>query len=223
MGPQSLIPLIPLFSKFLFWIIFFILLRIIYLVLLNASLKNSYLYLGKVKHTRLKGGSFHHFEYPIFFAYLDLDEIGPYNLEYWPIFSYGSRFFSFCSLDKNHHLKGWSKNDDFLSSVKSFILSKSIKNVENLGSVRLLTHLTYFGYCFNPVSFYYIFNKNELSKLNTIIAEVSNTPWMEQHAYVLNESIPNVEFTKRTDNMIQVKWDKQFHVSPFMEMNYTYE
>jgi len=55
--------------------------------------------------------------------------------------------------------------------------------------VQLLTHLTYFGYCFNPVSFYFMFNEDDTSNqqqvsvrnIHTIIAEVSNTPWNEQH------------------------------------------
>jgi DUF1365 family protein len=43
------------------------------------------------------------------------------------------------------------------------------------GPIRLLTHLRYFGYVFNPVSFYYCFNADD-TRLETIVAEVTNTP-----------------------------------------------
>ena len=53
------------------------------------------------------------------------------------------------------------------------------------GPIRLLTHLRYFGYGFNPVSFYYCFDSGGTA-VETIVAEVSNTPWGERHCYVLD-------------------------------------
>ena len=52
------------------------------------------------------------------------------------------------------------------------------------GPIRLLTHLRFFGYSFNPVSFYYVFDATD-SRVETIVAEITNTPWKERHAYVL--------------------------------------
>ena len=52
------------------------------------------------------------------------------------------------------------------------------------GPIRLLTHLRTFGHCFNPVSFYYCFAADG-ERLEAIVAEVTNTPWGERHAYVL--------------------------------------
>jgi DUF1365 family protein len=48
----------------------------------------------------------------------------------------------------------------------------------------LLTHLRYFGYCMNPVSFYYCFDAAG-ERVETIVAEITNTPWGERHQYVL--------------------------------------
>jgi hypothetical protein len=54
------------------------------------------------------------------------------------------------------------------------------------GAVRLLTHLRYFGHCFNPVSFYYCFDvEGAGERLHSIVAEITNTPWKERHRYVL--------------------------------------
>ena len=53
------------------------------------------------------------------------------------------------------------------------------------GPVRLLTQLRTFGHCFNPVSFYYCFDRDE--RLRALVAEVTNTPWGERRTYVLRE------------------------------------
>jgi len=60
--------------------------------------------------------------------------------------------------------------------------------IEFKGPIRLLTHLRYFGHCFNPVSFYYCFDEND-KKVEAIMAEVTNTPWKERHAYVIKERL----------------------------------
>jgi len=85
------------------------------------------------------------------------------------------------------------------------------------GPIRLLTHLNYFGYIFNPVSFYYCFNADG-TELETIVAEVNNTPWGEQHCYVLPQDLNHgSSATKRYYP------EKAMHVSPFMEMDVEYD
>jgi len=76
------------------------------------------------------------------------------------------------------------------------------------GPIRLLTHLRTFGHCFNPVSFYYCF-ADDGERLETVVAEVTNTPWGERHAYVLRQNTSD-------------GFDKQLHVSPFMGMDQSY-
>ena len=80
------------------------------------------------------------------------------------------------------------------------------------GPIRLLTHLRTLGHCFNPVSFYYCFAPDG-DTLEAIVAEVTNTPWGERHAYVL-------EAGNRTVN--GGDFDKALHVSPFMPMDQRY-
>jgi DUF1365 family protein len=83
--------------------------------------------------------------------------------------------------------------------------------VRPAGPVRLLTQVRCFGYVFNPVSFYYCFAPDG-STLEAIVAEITNTPWQERHAYVLPASADEV----------RVVFDKSFHVSPFLEMAQRY-
>jgi len=80
------------------------------------------------------------------------------------------------------------------------------------GPIRLLTHLRYFGFVFNPVSFYYCYRADGTT-LDCVVAEITNTPWKERHAYVLP-----VTAAERHGRALQWEFDKRFHVSPFMAM-----
>jgi DUF1365 family protein len=84
------------------------------------------------------------------------------------------------------------------------------------GPVRLLTHLRYAGYVFNPVSFYYCYAADGVT-LQAIVAEITNTPWKERHAYVL----PSETAATHGRRMIW-SFDKTFHVSPFVPMERKY-
>jgi uncharacterized protein len=81
-----------------------------------------------------------------------------------------------------------------------------------VGPIRLLTQLRTFGHCFNPVSFYYCFNAQE--QLDAVVAEVTNTPWGERHAYVLRRS--------EEGSVLEAGFTKALHVSPFMGMEQRY-
>ena len=199
------------------------------------------------------GGATHHFVYPLFFSFIDLQQISEVGWSLWPIFKLNGGSYSFCSLDEKDHLKDWTKeqqnvrenipsarkaeNLTLLQKVIDFVgdRTKMAKKLPPKCSISLLTHLTYFGYCFNPISVFYclrpdsicgintsadgcksvgIENKNNdyiggkiadenvppfestdsphVSKIESIIVEVSNTPWIEQHSYMLDESVEHV-------------------------------
>jgi DUF1365 family protein len=80
------------------------------------------------------------------------------------------------------------------------------------GPIRLLTQLRSFGHCFNPVSFYYCMSPDG-ERVQAILAEVTNTPWRERHAYVMHADDSRV---------LDSTFEKALHVSPFMPMDLTY-
>lgn len=219
----------------------------------NKSELNTALYCGRVSHTRFHP-ILHTFSYPLFFCLLDLSEIPrifrgtiPFM---WPL----TYIISFREKD---HLKNGEGRE-----------RKSVKNLEEPLEVRirrlvqektngrfrptaqnpilLLTHLSYFGYCFNPVSFYFIMKDinmpsadpiKDKGKIEAIVAEVSNTPWNEMQCYVLhpdskdmievkdgavrkNKSQQELQEDCKSINYI---FQKAFHVSPFMEMDHIYD
>jgi DUF1365 family protein len=84
------------------------------------------------------------------------------------------------------------------------------------GKIYLLTHLSCLGYCFNPISLYFIFDETN-QQLDYLIIEVTNTPWGEKHNYVLETSV------KPKNEVYRYQFQKELHVSPFMAMNYEYQ
>lgn len=83
------------------------------------------------------------------------------------------------------------------------------------GPIRLLTHLRSFGHCFNPVSFYYCFDPADV-RVQAVVAEVTNTPWGERHAYVLRAG-------HASGGVLKAQFEKAMHVSPFMGMDHRYD
>jgi uncharacterized protein len=97
------------------------------------------------------------------------------------------------------------------------------------GPIRVLTQLRSCGHCFNPVSFYYCMSTDG-ERVQAILAEVTNTPWRERHAYVLAadthhagvpDAIGSHPGTPRT-GVLDARFEKALHVSPFMAMDHSY-
>ena len=163
---------------------------------------------GSVKHRRLNPVG-HTFKYQLFMMYLDLGELDS-------VFS-GRWFWSV----KRRALARFRRKDHFGDAGKPLDECARDEIEEKTGTrpdgpIRLLTNLSYFGYCFNPVSFFYCFDRND-EHLEYIIAEVNNTPWGERTLYVL--SAPKLARSKRH---MEFTPEKVMHVSPFMQMDVDY-
>jgi hypothetical protein len=87
------------------------------------------------------------------------------------------------------------------------------RGVRPRGPVRLLTQLRALGYGFNPVSFFFCFDAPG-RRVESIVAEVSNTPWNERHLYLLTP-----EMDRGRGDVHRYRTRKEFHVSPFMSMD----
>ena len=170
---------------------------------------HSAIYSGWLRHRRYTPRE-HSFRYPLFLMYLDLSELESVFRGRW-LWSTGRR--AIARFDRADHLGDAAVPLD--SSVRELVLAKTGRRPA--GPIRLLTHLRYFGYCFNPVSFYYCFDEEDTC-VETIVAEVNNTPWGEQHCYVLDTP----ETLGRT-RYLRYRTPKAMHVSPFMPMALEYQ
>lgn len=167
----------------------------------------SCIYEGLVSHSRLSPHN-HYFRYTLYMMYLDLAEL-PEIFDAHPLWS--ARRPALAWFRRKDHVGDHQEPLDI--TVRNIIKEKT--GFEHAGPIRLLTHLRYFGYCMNPVSFYYCWNKAD-TELDYIVAEVHNTPWGETHCYVLDN--------KSVDNETGIySFLKSFHVSPFMDMGHVYE
>ncbi|MDX1556496.1 MAG: DUF1365 domain-containing protein [Xanthomonadales bacterium] len=168
---------------------------------------NSAIYTGTIRHRRFRPVE-HTFQYRMFMLYLDLAELDT-------VFE-RSRLFS-----AQGRAAAEFRRSDHLGDP-AIPLDQSVRDLVEVhtgsrpaGPVCLLTHLRYFGYVFNPVSFYYCFDQDG-SNVETIVAEVNNTPWGEQYCYVLPVDDPR-------QGLFRFGPEKEMHVSPFMPMDIEYD
>ncbi len=176
----------------------------------TATELKSCLYEGRVAHRRFAPRR-HDFRYTLHMLLLDLGELETVFQDRW-LWS-----------TRRPAIVRW-RREDYLGdpavpldeSVRDLVAQTIGRRPE--GPVRLLTNPRYFGYGFNPVSFYYCLDA-EGSALEAIVAEVSNTPWGERHPYVLD-----LRSADRTSpGTLRWQFGKAFHVSPFMPMDIDYD
>ena len=166
-------------------------------------IKESFIYTGTVIHKRFKP-KIHSFNYKVFSLLIDLSELDllDKNLK---LFSY-NKFNIISFYNKDH-----GRRDG--SSLINWVIDNLEKNHINTNGIliKLLCYPRIFGYVFNPLSVFYVYDKNK--DLISILYEVKNT-FGEQHTYVFK--------TKKDQNLTQHVCKKKFHVSPFIAMNCIY-
>lgn len=177
-------------------------------------MKNSCLYVGQVRHRRFSPKK-HQFSYKLFLVYLDLSEMPSLFDRFW---LWSIEKMNIASFRRKDHLGDPQRALDI--SVRDLIENQTGRRPG--GPIRLLTHLSYFGYRFNPVSFYYCYNEDG-SEIEFIVAEVNNTPWGEQYCYVLDANDTKSAVKTANKQIQRYHVDKRFHVSPFMTMDIDYD
>ena len=169
---------------------------------------DSCVYVGQVEHRR-RAPVAHAFRYRLFMVYLDLAELDRVFSGRW---LWSARRPALARSRRADHLGDPAVPLD--TAVRDLVERQT--GVRPRGGIRLLTHLAYFGYCFNPVSFYYCFDGSG-DTVETIVAEVNNTPWGERHCYVFAASADCGKIAQR------YLLAKEMHVSPFMPMDIEYD
>jgi uncharacterized protein len=168
----------------------------------------SAVYEGLVRHRR-HAPQAHAFRYKIAQLYIDLEEVDRLFQGRW-LWSVG-----------RPNLAEFRRSDYLGPTDRPLIevvrdCAERASGHRPQGPVRLLTHLRYAGYVFNPVSFYYCFGADGTS-LECLLAEITNTPWGERHVYALPAAA-----ARRSAGIWRWSLDKAFHISPFLPMNRRY-
>ena len=168
---------------------------------------DSALYFGSVRHSRFLPVK-HQFEYPLFMAFLDVDKI-PSLMRMSRLASYNR--WNWASFHESDHFGDVHK--PLRCRLEEDAAHHGVKLPD--GQIFLLTHLRYLGYNFNPVSFYYCFDRGDTLQL--ILSEVSNTFGETQNywLYPANQVASSERF-------LSYQFPKSFHVSPFIGMQAQY-
>jgi len=167
---------------------------------------NSALYVGTLQHRRFSPAK-NTFNYKMAMFFLDIDTIGD-SLSHLKYCTYQGRGFL------NFRVKDYLKNHPGNTIRQK--LQKALANELTIipdDKIYLLTQLRTGGVLFNPVSYYYIWHHDGRRSL---IAEVTNTPWLESYCYVLTNP-------QKKGKYYHYHFKKTFHVSPFLSMNYHYQ
>jgi DUF1365 family protein len=160
---------------------------------------NSAIYQGQVRHRRFSPKG-HEFNYTMTQLALDLDEVKELAAAHL-VFSL--KKFAPMSFFQDDYVK------DEPGNLKQRIASK----VSQLGGkwdgekVMFMGQCRCFGFYFSPANFYFCYQND--GECSYMLVEVSNTPWLERHYYLV-------------DLQGDMKTKKDFHVSPFMDLDMQY-
>jgi uncharacterized protein len=171
-----------------------------------AAPRASAIYEGVVTHRRHAPVA-HAFRQRLFLMYLDLGEL-PQLFDGHPLWS------------ARRPAAAWFRRADYLGAP-DVPLADAVRDLVEVrlgarpaGPVRMLAHLRYLGHCFNPVTFYWCFAPDG-EGVEAIVAEVTNTPWGERHAYAAPGE-------GNADGVLDSRHEKAMHVSPLLPMDMTY-
>ncbi len=162
---------------------------------------NSCLYRCRVAHKR-KRPKQHSFAYSTFVFCIDLDELDLLRKSL-TLFSVDSS--NLYALHQRDHLDQGAPS--IKENVISFLRSKGVES--KIGRIELITNLRTWGYIFNPVSFYFVYDPN--GKLLSCVAEVANT-FNEQKLYLVDQR-------GNRENRLQQSHEKLFYISPFSDLD----
>lgn len=162
---------------------------------------NSQILQGQVRHRRFSPKK-HQFSYPIYMVSFDLDELDLVNQQ--------SRFIgieqaAWLSFYKKDHFPNAADNNSIKQCVLEQVASLQSQPLA-IDQVIYVGQLRCAGFYFSPINFFFCYQQGE--HVVTLV-EVSNTPWLERHFYLLEQN--------------NACHEKSFHVSPFMEMNQDYQ
>lgn len=170
----------------------------------SAPARRSALYEGTLAHQRhIDVG--HGFAQPIVMAYLDLDEVD-HVFDPHPLWS------AHRPAPVRFRREDMHGDPELPLAVAVRRTVADALGAPPSGPIRVLTHLRHWGWTFNPISLYFCFDGAD-TRVDTVVAEVTNTPWNERHAYVL--PFPEPERAEREG----VRFAKELHVSPFMDLD----
>jgi hypothetical protein len=168
----------------------------------------SAIYEGSVRHVR-HGRVSRQFEQRLALLYLDLGELERVaRVSRW----LGVERRALASFRRGDHLGAPDVTLD--AAVRDLVEARLGRRPD--GPIRLLAQPRVLGHGFNPLALFFCEARGSRA-LDAVVAEVTNTPWRERHAYVLD--LANAPARSGTR---EARCAKRLHVSPFLDMDQEY-
>ena len=162
---------------------------------------NSSLYEGTLRHDR-RAPRRHAFAMRVAMPFLDLDELDEVVARH-PLWSRERR--NAVSFRRADFLGDPAVPLD--TAVRDVVEARTGKRPR--GPVRVLAHVRTWGWLFNPIAVYFCMDAAG-EGIEALVLDVTNTPWHEHHAYVIDGGEGEHYFAK------------ELHVSPFFGMDHRY-
>ncbi len=162
------------------------------------------IYRGAVIHTRLRPKR-HRLRYRMFMIQFDLDELD--DVQHTSRLFSRDRFNLFSFFERDH---GEGSAEPLRAQIERRLRQAGL-SIEG-GAVRLLCMPRILGYVFNPISVYYCHAADD--SLVAMLYEVNNT-FGERHTYLIPAD--------PAADTIRQSCAKRLHVSPFMDMDMSYD
>jgi DUF1365 family protein len=166
---------------------------------------SSAIYECEVMHHRLTP-TVHHFRYRVFYLWLDLDELAGLSRRLRLLGINRFSLFSYCDADHLGTDPGSAKDRLF-----SWLAGEGV-DTSAIQTVRLLSFPRVLGYIFNPVCFFYCFDRDGAPLC--AVAQVTNT-FHEKKLYLVQDREPDGRFRRIVP--------KLFYVSPYSDLDLLFD
>lgn len=174
--------------------------------------QHSYIYRGEISHRRFSPKA-HSFAYKLYMLALDVDEMASKQR---PNGIFGFSWFNLLRFEEKDYLKGEPGCLKQRIKNKVAALSNGEDGMADICRITMLVQVRCLGLYFSPANFYFCYDADE--NCRQVLVEVSNTPWNERHYYL----VPLGQISN-DENSVAHMTNKNFHVSPFMDLHMRYQ
>ena len=167
---------------------------------------------SRIRHRRYLPKS-HEFSAQLNYLCFDPDQIEAFSQKSW---LWSAKRWNVLSIHEHDFLN--MESGSIRQKVQQILLNKNNFIVRQNMEIRVLALPRTFGFRFNSVVFYVVFNDKQTPCF--VLSEITNTPWNERQVYVHDCRENAVQNSLYQSHQFDFK--KAFHVSPFMPMDLDY-
>ncbi len=177
----------------------------------------SFIYRGEISHRRFNPKA-HSFSYQLYMLALDVDEM---QAQQRPKGIFGFSWYNLLRFREKDYLKGEPQCLKQRIKNKVALLAGEDSSFAAISRITMLVQVRCIGLYFSPANFYFCYDCDD--NCQQVLVEVSNTPWNERHYYLVPLTDSESDNGLNDPHSALHVTKKNFHVSPFMDLNMSYQ